>query len=248
MVASRDAGVCTNSIRAQKMIASRANAPPLVSLRSMCKGWSIEGRHIEILHNVDLDLAVGSSTVIVGPSGSGKSTLLHVLALLTPADRGEYLFNGAPVTPRVGWWDISIRQKIGIVFQDGKLIQNLTALQNVCVPLLHRGVWPKRQREIASYNLERVGLSNRMNSLPNQMSGGEIIRCAIARALVTNPVLVLADEPTGTLDSKTGETIADLLFGIVRDERCLVVVSHHIPLTKRADHVIQISDGRLYEC
>jgi ABC-type lipoprotein export system ATPase subunit len=212
----------------------------------MCKGWSIGGRYIEILHHVDLDLAVGSSTVIVGPSGSGKSTLLHVLALLTPPDRGEYFFNGAPVTAKIGWWDVSIRQKIGIVFQDGKLIQNLTALENVCVPLLHRGVWPKMQREIASHYLERVGLSQRMNSLPNQLSGGEIIRCAIARALVTDPVLVLADEPTGTLDSNTGETIADLLFGIVRDERCLVVVSHHIPLTKRADHVIEISDGRLH--
>jgi putative ABC transport system ATP-binding protein len=219
--------------------------PPLISLRDVCKGWYAGGTRIEVLHHIDLDIPPGSSTAIVGPSGSGKSTLVHILALLTPVDSGEYFFRGAPVSRDDSWWNSTIRQGIGIVFQDGKLIHNLTALKNVCVPLAHRGVWPGLQREMAEHALEQVGLSHRINSFPNQLSGGETIRCAIARAMVTNPILVLADEPTGTLDSKSGAMITDLLFGFVQEQRSLVVVSHHQPLAERADHVVRIKDGLL---
>jgi putative ABC transport system ATP-binding protein len=218
---------------------------PLVSLRDVCKGWYAGGTRIEVLHHIDLDIPLGSSTAIVGPSGSGKSTLVHILALLTPVDSGDYFFRGIPISGNDRWWDSTIRQNIGIVFQDGKLIHNLTALKNVCVPLAHRGMWPELQRERARQALDQVGLSHRMNSFPNQLSGGEIIRCAIARALVTNPVLVLADEPTGTLDSKTGDMITDLLFGLVQEQRSLVVVSHHPPIAERADRVVRIKDGLL---
>ncbi|MGA3162037.1 MAG: ABC transporter ATP-binding protein [Terracidiphilus sp.] len=221
---------------------------PLISLRDVCKGWYAGGTRIEVLHHIDLDIPLGSSTVIVGPSGSGKSTLIHILALLTPVDSGEYSFRGIPVSHDDRWWDSTIRQDIGIVFQDGKLIHNLTALKNVCVPLAHRGVWPKLQKEMAEHALEQVGLSHRINSFPNQLSGGETIRCAIARALVTNPILVLADEPTGTLDSKSGDMVTDLLFGTVQEQRSLVVVSHHPPLADRADHVVRIKDGLLNAC
>jgi putative ABC transport system ATP-binding protein len=221
---------------------------PLISLRDVCKGWYAGGTRIEVLHHIDLDIPLGSSTVIVGPSGSGKSTLIHILALLTPVDSGEYTFRGIPVSHDDRWWDSTIRQDIGIVFQDGKLIHNLTALKNVCVPLAHRGVWPKLQKEMAEHALEQVGLSHRINSFPNQLSGGETIRCAIARALVTNPILVLADEPTGTLDSKSGDMVTDLLFGTVQEQRSLVVVSHHPPLADRADHVVRIKDGLLNAC
>jgi len=220
---------------------------PFISLRAVHKSWQAGGACIDVLRHVNLDIRGGTSTVIVGPSGSGKSTLVHVLALLTPIDSGEYLFNGSSVYTDNRWWDIGIRQSIGIVFQDGKLIQNLTALQNVCVPLSHRGVWPRQQKERAQHALDQVGLLRRMNSYPNQLSGGELIRCAIARALVTDPVLILADEPTGTLDSETGKTISDLLFGVVKDQRSLVVVSHNPLLAERADRVVSIRDGILDE-
>jgi putative ABC transport system ATP-binding protein len=221
---------------------------PLISLRDVCKGWYAGGTRIEVLHHIDLDIPLGSSTAIVGPSGSGKSTLIHVLALLTPVDSGEYFFRGIPVSQNDKWWDSTIRQDIGIVFQDGKLIHNLTALKNVCAPLAHRGVWPSLQIEMAEHALEQVGLSHRINSFPNQLSGGETIRCAIARALVTNPILVLADEPTGTLDSKSGDMVTELLFGLVQEQRSLVVVSHHPPLAERANQVVRIKDGLLNAC
>ena len=219
--------------------------PPLIRLRGVHKGWYAGSRRIDVLRHVDLDLHLGTSTVIVGPSGSGKSTLVHVLGLLTPIDGGEYLFNGADVYSGNKWWDIGIRQSIGIVFQDAKLIPNLTAMQNVCVPLSHRGLWPRRQKELAAQALDQVGLSHRLKNYPNQLSGGELIWCAIARALVTKPVLLLADEPTGTLDSEAGATITDLLFGIVEEQRSLVVVSHHQPLAERAQQVVRIRDGVL---
>jgi putative ABC transport system ATP-binding protein len=218
---------------------------PLISLRDVCKGWYAGGARIEVLHHIDLDIPLGSSTAIVGPSGSGKSTLVHIMALLTPVDSGEYFFRGTPVSINDRWWDSAIRQNIGIVFQDGKLIHHLTALKNVCVPLAHRGILPGLQKEMARNALDQVGLSHRINSFPNQLSGGEIIRCAIARALVTNPILVLADEPTGTLDSKSGDMVTDLLFGLVQEQRSLVVVSHHPPLAERADQVVRIKDGLL---
>jgi len=218
---------------------------PLVRLRGVCKTWQAGNNRINVLRDIDLDLFLGSSTAVVGPSGSGKSTLIHILALLTPIDSGEYLFEGSSVYQGDQWWNTAIRRKIGIVYQDGKLIPNLTALENVCVPLSHRGVWPKRQKEMAMSALDEVGLSHRLKNYPNQLSGGELMRCAIARALVTDPVLVLADEPTGTLDSKSGETVTELLFGIVQPQRALVVVSHHPPLAERADRIVRIKDGTL---
>ena len=221
--------------------------PPFISLRGVYKSWQAGGKHIDVLRHIDLDIGLGTSTAIVGPSGSGKSTLVHVLALLTPIDKGEYLLRGSSVYANNRWWDSGIRQSIGIVFQDGKLIQNLTALQNVCVPLSHRGMWPREQKQLAKRALEQVGLLERLHSYPNQLSGGELIRCAIARALVTEPVLILADEPTGTLDSETGSTIIDLLFGVVKNQRSLVVVSHNPLLAERADRVVSIRDGILNE-
>jgi putative ABC transport system ATP-binding protein len=216
-------------------------------LRGIHKSWQAGGKQIDVLRHVDLDIRLGTSTAIVGPSGSGKSTLVHILALLTPIDAGEYLLYGTSIYANNRWWNAEIRQNIGIVFQDGKLIQNLTALQNVCVPLSHRGMWPGQQKKLAMRALEEVGLEDRMQSYPNQLSGGELIRCSIARAMVMEPVLILADEPTGTLDSETGASIVDLLFGVVKKSRSLVVVSHNPELAERADRIVCIRDGVLNE-
>lgn len=216
---------------------------PLVSLRNISKGWQAGRKRIAVLHNVSLDIHAGESVAIVGPSGAGKSTLLHILALLTPADEGYVAFSDQRIDSSRGWWDLGLRQNIGMIFQDAKLLPNLSVLQNVCVPLAHRGIWPARQHLLARHVLEEVGLGHRLDHKPNQLSGGELMRTAIARALVTQPRLLLADEPTGTLDSKTGAKIAELLFSTVTSQRALVIVTHHLPLASQADRQIVLEDG-----
>jgi putative ABC transport system ATP-binding protein len=130
-----------------------------------------------------------------------------------------------------------------LVFQDGKLIPSLNVIQNVCVPLVHQGIRPARQKELACAMLERVGLGHRLHQKVHHLSGGETIRAAIARALVINPRIVLADEPTGTLDSRMGAQIADLLLSVTRDDMALVMVTHNEALAGRADRIVRIADG-----
>lgn len=223
-----------------------ASTLPLAGLKDVWKGWMAGRQHIDVLRNVSLEVFRGESLAIVGPSGAGKSTILHLLGLLTPADRGEVFFEGRSMNSTKLWWDKTIRRSISMIFQDARLIPNLTVRNNVCVPLLHRGVWPQRQRELAAEALKAVGLDHRMNHTPNQLSGGELMRVAIARALVTEPRLILADEPTGTLDSKTGEMVIELLFSMVSSMQSLVIVTHHHPLALRADRILRIKDGNVH--
>ena len=220
---------------------------PLVTLNGVRKCWRAGFQSIPVLHDISLDVFPGESLAVVGPSGVGKSTLLHVLALLTPVDAGEIKYGGRKIESYGDWWNIALRRSIGIVFQDAKLLPNLRILDNVCVPLGHRGVWPRDQRKQAIQALERVGLRERMNHRPSELSGGELMRAAIARALVTDPRLLLADEPTGTLDSANGEHIASLLFDTVKPGRALVIVTHHLPLAERADRLIALKDGRIVQ-
>jgi len=217
----------------------------LVSLRGVSKGWLAGRQRIEILREINLDVFQGESLAVVGPSGAGKSTLLHVLGLLTPVDKGSVIYDHVEVKTSRQWWNNNLRRSIGLIFQDAKLLPNMTVLENVCLPLLHRGVWPKRQKQMAVKAIEAVGLSHRLTHKPNQLSGGELMRTAIARALVIEPRIILADEPTGTLDSRTGEVVADLLFGMVTPSRALVMVTHHTPLARRADRMVEIIDGVL---
>jgi putative ABC transport system ATP-binding protein len=218
---------------------------PLVTLSGVYKGWYAGKRWIEILQNISLDIYLGQSLSIVGPSGAGKSTLLHVIALLTPVDRGTISHANVHENHSGKWWNPQIRRRIGMIFQDAKLLPNLNVIQNVCVPLMHRGIWPAQQKQLAVNMLERVGLMNRMGHKPNQLSGGELMRVAIARAMVIEPDLVLADEPTGTLDSKTGNVIADLLFSSVSPRQALVIVTHHMLLAQRADRMVILQDGAI---
>ncbi len=220
---------------------------PYIRLENIEKGWVTGGEKVTTLVGVNLDIHLGQSLAIVGPSGSGKSTLLHILGLLTPADSGSISFEGQVVKTAQQWWDRKLRLSIGIVFQDAKLISNLNIIENVALPLLHRGVWPKIQKKLAKEALEKVGLGHRFKHNPNQLSGGELMRVAIARALVIQPKLILADEPTGTLDSKTGDVIADLMYKLVTPETSLVLVTHHPPLAARADRTMKIIDGLLME-
>ena len=213
-----------------------------VSLREVSKSWTAGRLPIPVLRNVSLEVRCGESLAVLGPSGAGKSTLLHIMALLTPVDTGEVWIDGRLLGSR-DWWDTALRRRIGMIFQDGKLLPNLSVLDNVRLPLAHRGLWPARQRQRALEALRAVRLEHRLQHRPNQLSGGELMRVAIARVLVMKPRLILADEPTGTLDSANGEQIARLLFGLVTAERALVLVTHHAPLAALANRAITLRDG-----
>lgn len=220
---------------------------PYIRLRNVKKGWTTGDKEFVVLHSVNLDVHYNQSMTVVGPSGSGKSTLLHILGLLTPIDEGSVFFDDVEVSGTDQWWNLELRWNIGMVFQDAKLIPNLNVLENVAIPLLHRGFWPSHQLEMAAQALEKVGLSHRLQHLPNQLSGGELMRVAIARILVIEPKLILADEPTGTLDSKNGDIVSELLYSLVAPKTALVMVTHHMPLAEQADRILRISDGIVYE-
>jgi putative ABC transport system ATP-binding protein len=220
---------------------------PFIRLHAVEKGWMIGTEKFPVLHNIYLDVFLNQSIAVVGPSGSGKSTLLHILGLLTPIDSGSLQFADRDVTSYGASQRQAIRLNIGYIFQDSKLIPNLNVIENVAIPLLHRGVWPSKQKEQAALALERVGLGHRFTHKPNQLSGGELMRVAIARALVLQPKIILADEPTGTLDSRNGQIVADLLYKLVTPETALVMVTHHMPLAERADRILRIQDGFLSE-
>lgn len=220
------------------------NPQVILKLEKANKSWDVGGKKIGVLRNIDLDVFLGESLVVMGPSGAGKSTLLHVLGLLTPIDNGKITFQGKNVRD-VGIQDKNIRRHFGYIFQDAKLIPELKVIENVCVPLIHRGIWPAEQYQRALAILTKVGLEHRIYHFPNQLSSGEIMRTAIARALILKPTVLLADEPTGSLDSKTGKLISDLLLNSISLEMSLVMVTHHQPLADCAHRVLYMKDGFL---
>ena len=201
---------------------------------------------MEILHGVSLSIPAGQCAFIVGPSGSGKSTLLHLIGAMDMPTRGRVVIDGQDLTAMTEpEKDIFRRDKIGIIFQAFNLVGNLTALENVLVPFLPRGITPEL-RERAKAMLTKVGLGHRLTHLPIQMSGGEQQRVAIARALVKNPQVVLADEPTGQLDSRTGEEVFRILRELQRElGTTLVVVTHDRRFIQPQDVVLEIEDGLL---
>ena len=200
---------------------------------------------VEILRGVSLDIAQGQSTAIVGPSGSGKTSLLMVMAGLEKATRGKVMLNGRDIS-NLGEDDLAQHRgrDIGIIFQSFHLVPTMTALENVALPLELAGV--SNAFETARTLLDDVGLSPRVDHFPAELSGGEQQRVAIARALSRTPPLILADEPTGNLDGKTGQGIVDILFGLrQRIGATLVLVTHDERLAGMTDRVIRMSDGRI---
>jgi len=217
---------------------------PVLRLEGARKAWVAKGRRLDVVAGVDLDIFPGRSVAVTGPSGSGKSTLLHLLAMLTPLDAGRLLFHERQVSRR---WraGLRFRRSIGIVFQDGKLVPGLNLVQNVGLPLAHRGVWGRKRRDLARRVLDHVGLLDHADYLPRQLSGGELTRVAIARALVFEPEVLLCDEPTGSLDDDTADRISHHLFETVRRNTALVLVTHSARLANRADEVFSLEGGKL---
>ncbi|MEE8134966.1 MAG: ABC transporter ATP-binding protein [Gemmatimonadales bacterium] len=204
---------------------------------------------VEVLEHVDLSVARGQIVSIVGASGAGKSTLLHLLGALDIPTEGEVWLDGTPYSTLAPDARDTLRNRdIGFVFQFHHLLRDFNVLENVMMPLAIGGMPQKTARDRAAAMLESVGLSGRLTHRPAQLSGGEQQRCAVARALVTEPKVLLADEPSGNLDHVHSERLHDLLFDIVRKlETTLVVVTHNRELAESADRILRLQDGRLSE-
>ncbi|MCS7217016.1 MAG: ABC transporter ATP-binding protein [Candidatus Bipolaricaulota bacterium] len=220
----------------------------LVELQGVTKVYRLGEVEVPALRGVDLAVRPGDFLALMGPSGSGKSTLLHLLGLLDRPTAGRVLWEGADVTRLNGARLAELRgRRIGFVFQMFNLVPNLTALENVELPLVFLGVPWRERRQRARAVLERLGLGDRLRHRPNQLSGGQQQRVALARALVTDPALLLADEPTGNLDSATGREILALLAELNRQGRTIVLATHDPEAAAVAQARLRLRDGRIVE-
>jgi len=221
---------------------------PLLEVKALRKRYrSGDAGWLDVLTRVDLTLARGEVVSIVGSSGSGKSTLLHLLGALDRATGGDIILDGASYGNFDAQRLAALRnRKLGYVFQFHHLLREFSALENVMMPLRIAGLSDAKARSRAEQILAEVGLAGRMSHRPAALSGGEQQRCAVARALVHDPDLVLADEPTGNLDHSNGEMVADLLFRLARElETAVVIVTHNRQLAARADRALLLDDGHL---
>jgi putative ABC transport system ATP-binding protein/lipoprotein-releasing system ATP-binding protein len=217
---------------------------PQLSARDVYRSFKIGSRKIEVLRGISLEVQRGEAVFLCGVSGAGKTTLLYTLAGLERPEVGEVIFEGHRLYQNGSSADARIRnEKMGFVFQSYFLLPELTALENVLVPSL---IGNKQQFELAVQHLERVGLGDRMNHLPSEMSGGEQQRVAIARALINDPAIIFADEPIGNLDTANGDAIVELLLALAREkQKTLVVVTHDQRLASAGDRRVSIRDGLL---
>lgn len=219
----------------------------MIELTNVKKGYLMGETEVQALRGLDLKIESGEFVAIVGPSGSGKSTLMHIIGALDVPDRGEVLLDGRDIS-RYGESELAeLRgKKVGFVFQTFNLIHTLSSLENVALPLTFQGVGKEEREERAADLLEMVGLGERLKHRPAELSGGEQQRVSIARALVNEPEMLLADEPTGNLDSDTGEDIMELLTSLNRDKGMTVVVVTHNPRDAGyADRTVNMIDGMI---
>lgn len=218
----------------------------LLELQNICKDY-IQGKvPVPVLKNISLSVDTGEYLAIMGPSGSGKSTLMNVIGLLDRPTSGQFLLDGKPMQTCTDRMLSEIRnQKIGFVFQNFNLLPRQTALDNVALPLLYAGVGKKERTQRAKEALIRVGLEDRITFLPTQLSGGQKQRVAIARAIVNHPQLLLADEPTGALDTKSGEQVMELFHELHEDGATIVMITHEREIAEHAQRILYIRDGML---
>lgn len=219
----------------------------VIEADELTKVYPMGSTEVHALRGASLRVARGEFVALMGPSGSGKSTLMHLLGCLDTPTSGTYLLEGRDVSGLPGDARARIRnERVGFVFQTFNLLPRLSALDNVALPLLYRGrAGNARQRAVTA--LERVGLAHRTGHRPTEMSGGERQRVAIARALVTEPAVILADEPTGNLDSETGAAVMDLLTALHADGRTVLVVTHDTHVGAYAQRIVHIKDGRIVD-
>ena len=225
----------------------KSDAVPAIDIRNVTKVYKVGSVEVNALRGVSLKIAQGELCCIVGRSGSGKSTLLNVMAGLEPVTSGEIVIANKHMERMTQSELIVFRQKhVGFIFQSFNLLPYYTAVENVAFPLSFRGVLPNKRNKLAREMLKEVGLESHMNHKPTQMSGGQQQRVGIARALVTNPDIVFADEPTGNLDSSTSDEVMHMIVDTLRKHnRTLVMVTHDPNMAEYADRVIHLLDGRI---
>jgi putative ABC transport system ATP-binding protein len=217
-------------------------------MRDVERNYSMGGEIIAALAGVSFEIQAGEFVAIIGSSGSGKSTLMNILGCLDTPSRGTYQLRGHDVRSLSDDALSDLRNReIGFIFQNFQLLPRASALDNVALPLVYRGVRPRERRALAKRALERVGLAHRAGHRPNELSGGQRQRVSIARALVAEPSLLLADEPTGNLDSATGRDILELFDQLHAAGNTIVVVTHELAIASRCPRAIRISDGRIVE-
>jgi len=225
---------------------SNGNGEHLIEMHELTRVYQLGPQEIYALRGVDLIVGQGEYVAIMGPSGSGKSTLMNIIGCLDRPSAGKYILDGTPVESMNDDELAAVRnKKIGFVFQTFNLLARTTALQNVELPLVYAKIPRVERRQLAEEALAAVGLQERMNHQPNELSGGQRQRVAIARALVNKPSLLLADEPTGNLDSQTGREILDLFRDLHNRGNSIIMVTHEDDVAREAKRVIHIRDGKI---
>ncbi|AYV69498.1 MULTISPECIES: ABC transporter ATP-binding protein [Niallia] len=220
----------------------------IVEIKNVKKEYTLGGETVTALDNVSFTVNKGDFIAIIGPSGSGKSTLMNIIGCLDTPDSGEYYLDGQNAFSLKSKQLAEVRNhKIGFIFQSFNLLTKQSAFENVELPLVYRGIGSKERKEIAMQALKKVGLLERAGHKPTELSGGQQQRVAIARALAGNPPILLADEPTGALDSKTGVEVMNLMKDLNRQGHTIILITHDLEIAKQAKRVIRIQDGRLAE-
>lgn len=220
----------------------------MIEIKDIVKSYTLGGETIHALDHVSMNILDGEYLSIIGPSGSGKSTLMNIIGCLDLPDEGSYKLNGKEITKYTQGQLAKLRgEHIGFIFQGFNLLSRLDAMENVELPLIYQKIAKRERRKRAQEALEMVGLENRLHHRPSQLSGGQQQRVAIARALAARPQLILADEPTGNLDSKTGNDLMNLLAELNEGGRTIVIITHDPQVARRAKRTLRIVDGRIFE-
>ena len=220
----------------------------ILTMKGIVKQYMVGGEVSTVLKGIDLTVEEGEFLAVLGPSGSGKSTLMNIIGCLDVPTAGEYILDGRLIGSQDEKTLAKIRnQEIGFIFQSFFLMQRQTALQNVKLPLIYGDVPEREQNERAAEMLRRVGLEDKMNYYPNQLSGGQQQRVAIARAMCNNPAILLADEPTGALDQKTGRQVMELFHKINDEGKTIIMITHDANIAAHAKRIVRIMDGNIGE-
>lgn len=220
----------------------------MIELINVSKHYEMGGETLTALDNVSVQVKKGDFTSIMGPSGSGKSTLMNITGLLDVFDEGEYILNNQNISEHLDKELAHIRNKeIGFIFQSFNLMPRMTVLENVALPLIYAGVSARERTERATEALAKVGLADRVNHRPNEISGGQKQRVAIARAIVNDPAVILADEPTGNLDTKTAEEIIRIFQNLNRDGATILMVTHEREIADYSKKIIHLRDGKIID-